>query len=256
MKVKGICKLCLKEKELTYEHFPPRSAFNKNTRFYKIKNSDYYENFQEYNKSKKVKSKINQGGLGDYCLCEECNNYLGVNYVNHYVNFAKICFSIINHSGEFKSISFNFKKEEINLKYFLKQAIAIFICNNDTWFTKSYPELLNFVKDKGLSFLPEMYRFYLYLNDEGQIKNGNWTMTNVYGEICEFTFPPFGIILSINNPERIFEVSEITAFKNYDNIVLDEFTITLNKYPTYSSLPLDFRSAEDFKNYNNKESDI
>lgn len=248
MAIKGICKLCLNEKELTYEHFPPRSAFNKNTRFYRINSSDYYENFQKYNKSRKIKAKINQGGLGDYCLCEECNNYLGFSYVNDYVNFAKICSSIIKQSDEFKSISFKFKKEEVNLKYFLKQVISIFICNNEAWFTQSYPELLKFVKDKDSSFLPEKYRFYLYLNEEGRFKNGNWSMTNIHGEVCEFTFPPFGIILSINNSEKIYEASEITAFKNYDDILLDEFNITLNKYPTYSPFPLDFRSKEDFEN--------
>lgn len=36
-------------------------------------------------------------------------------------------------------------------------------------------------------------------------------------------------------------------FVNYAYF-LDEFNITLNKYPTYSPFPLDFRSKEDFEN--------
>lgn len=238
----GICKICKEEKNLTYEHFPPRSAFNKTTRFYKIKSSDYYQNYNEYSKSKKIKSKLHQGGLGEYCLCETCNNFLGTNYVNDYVNFAKICFSILHNNQEvYKAVEFKLEKKQVNLKYFLKQATSIFICNNDEWFTKTYPELLDFVKDIESDYLPEKFRFYLYLNDEGQIRNGNWNITNIYGETCEFTYPPFGIILSINNPDRLIEVSEITLFKYYDKFQDDDLEIILNKYPTYSQIPLDFR---------------
>ena len=30
----GKCKLCLETKELNFEHIPPRSAFNKETKYY------------------------------------------------------------------------------------------------------------------------------------------------------------------------------------------------------------------------------
>lgn len=241
----GICKICKEEKKLTYEHFPPKSAFNNNTKFYRIKSADYFDNFYEYIETKKVKAKVEQGGLGDYCLCEQCNNFLGRNYVNDYIAFAKICYGLLQHYDIIKSVHFKLKKEEVNLKYFLKQATAIFICNNKDWFTDSYPELLAFVKNKELSNLSENFRFYLYLNEEGQLRNGNWNMTNIYGETCEFTFPPFGIILSINNSIRIDEALEITSFKNYDLISEKEFDIILNKYPTFSPIPLDFRTKEE-----------
>jgi hypothetical protein len=42
------------------------------------------------------------------------------------------------------------------------------------------------------------------------------------------------------------EVSEITSFKNYDSFLKEEFNMILNKYPTYSPIPLDFRNKEDF----------
>ena len=42
--MKGICKLCKKEEKLTYEHFPPRAAFNKKTKFQLIGINDYYKN--------------------------------------------------------------------------------------------------------------------------------------------------------------------------------------------------------------------
>lgn len=88
----------------------------------------------------------------------------------------------------------------------------------------------------------------MYLNNEGQIKNGNWTFDNVNGGVCEFTFPPFGFVLNIENENQILEVSEITDFKYFDIVQNLDFNIILNIYPTYSPIPLDFRSREDFNN--------
>ena len=246
MEIIGICKICRVEKKLNYEHFPPRSAFNKKTRFFSLHSTDYYTNFAEYLNGKKPKAKIKQGGLGDYCLCEDCNNFLGLKYVNDYVNFAKIGITIINETEDFKAIEFNIKRQEVNLKNFLKQITSIFICNNDSWFTEAYPELLEFVRNENYTELPSKFRFYMYLNNEGQIKNGNWTFDNSNGGICEFAFPPFGFVLNIENENRIMELSEITDFKFFEKVKNKDFNIILNKYATYSPIPLDFRTKENF----------
>ncbi|WP_090078415.1 hypothetical protein [Halpernia frigidisoli] len=95
MKVEGICHICRKWNLLNYEHFPPRSAYNKQTRFFSVPSDDYYQNFTEYINGKRPKAKLNQGGLGKYCLCEDCNNFLGLKYVNDYVSFAKIAYGLI-----------------------------------------------------------------------------------------------------------------------------------------------------------------
>lgn len=241
----GICKICKEEKVLSYEHFPPRSAFNKNTRFFTIPSNEYFQKFTDYLNGVKPKYKINQGGLGDFCLCKDCNNFLGTNYVNDYINFAKICYSIIDKNKSFQSVKMIITKNDVNLKRFLKQVTAIFICNNDFWFTKEYHELLKFVENKESYELPDKYRFYLYLNNEGQIKNGFWSIDNVNGEICEFVFPPFGIVLNINNKNKITNIFEITNFKYYDEEYDYEYEIILNKYPTYTPIPLDFRNKDE-----------
>lgn len=244
----GICHLCLQEKELTYEHYPPKSAFNKNTSFYSISHHEYMEDFKEFHLKGKIKSKINQGGLGDYCLCKECNNFLGINYVKDYVKFSKICYSILQQEQKFKAIGFTLKRNEVDLKNFIKQITAIFICCNDLRFTEIYPELLEFVKDKGSQSLSEKFRFYLYLNNEEQLRNGAHHFTNLYGEICEFTFPPFGLVLNISNPNTLSGMAEITSFKEYDLLPFVEFKFILNKYPAYTPFPLDFRTKDEIDN--------
>ena len=127
-----------------------------------------------------------------------------------------------------------------------KQITSIFICNNDSWFTEAYPELLEFVRNENYTELPSKYRFYMYLINEGRIKNGNWTFDNINGGICEFAFPPFGFVLNIENENRIMELSEITDFKFFETVKNKDFNIILNKHATHSPNPLDFRTKKNF----------
>jgi hypothetical protein len=244
----GKCKLCQKKKELNFEHIPPRSAFNKETKYYVLDQTELYQKAKEYTfENLKPKSKIEQGGIGQYSFCISCNGFLGSKYVRTYKKFAEIAMSIIQTTDKnAKAIQFDIS--DINLLNFLKQITAIFIASNNHSFTESYPELLEFVQDEQLSELPIRYRFYMYLNNEGQNRNGHIHFTNLYGTVCEFTFKPFGFVLSIDNPNRIMQLSEITNFKHYDKIkTVEKLPIIFNKYPTYYPFPLDYRTEKELK---------
>lgn len=171
-------------------------------------------------------------------------DFLGSNYVRTYKEFADIAMSIIQSNSNARA--FEFDISDINLLKFLKQITTIFIATNNYSFTESYPELLEFVKNKKLSELSKKFRFYMYLNNKGKNRNGHIHFTNHYGTVCEFTFPPFGFVLSIDNPNRLMQLSEITNFKYYENIkTIDRLPIILNKYPTYYPFPLDFRTEKE-----------
>ena len=244
----GKCKLCLETKELNFEHIPPRSAFNKETKYYTLDQTEYYKKAKEYTfENLKPKSRKEQGGIGSYSFCIECNSYLGSKYVRTYKKFAHIAMSIIQ-SNDIKVKAFQFDISDINLLNFLKQITAIFIASNNFIFTECYPELLEFVKNENSKELPEKYRFYMYLNNEGQNRNGTIHYTNLYGAICEFTFSPFGFVLSIDNTNQLMKLTEITSFKNYDKKrKLLNSNIILNKYPTFYPFPMDYRSAKELK---------
>jgi len=242
----GKCKLCLETKELNFEHIPPRSAFNKETKYYIVDQTEYYQKAKEYTfDNLKPKSRKEQGGIGKFSFCFGCNGFLGENYVRTYKKFAQIAMSIIQ-SNDKNARAFEFDISDINLLKFLKQITAIFIASNKHSFAESYPELLEFVKDKRTAELSERFRFYMYLNDEGQNRDGHIHFTNHYGIVCEFTFSPFGFVLSIDNPNRIMPLTEITNFKHYEKIkMLEKLPIILNKYPTYYPFPLDFRTKQE-----------
>lgn len=242
----GKCKLCLETKELNFEHIPPRSAFNKDTKYYILEQTELYKKAREYSfDNLKPMSKKEQGGLGMYSFCENCNGFLGSKYVRTYKKFAQIAMNIIQ-SNDPKIKAYQFDISDINLLKFLKQITSIFIASNNHLFTECYPELLEFVNDDRLVELSEKYRFYMYLNNEGINRNGDVHYTNLYGAICEFTFPPFGFVLNIDNPNRIMQLTEITSFKDYEKYKdVSKRPIILNKYPTYYPFPLDYRSKEE-----------
>jgi hypothetical protein len=244
--VVGKCKLCQETKALNFEHIPPRSAFNKETRYHILNQTEYYQKVKQYVfDGLKPISKKEQGGMGQYSFCEECNGFLGSKYVRTYKKFAHIAMGIIQSNNK-NAKAFGFDISDIDLLKFLKQITAIFIASNNHAFTKSYPDLLEFVKHENLSELSPRYRFYMYLNNEGYNRTGQIHFTNLYGTICEFTFRPFGFVLSIDNPNRIMELTEITNFKLYKKFKkIDKLPIVLNKYPTYYPFPLDYRSKKE-----------
>lgn len=245
-KIIGICRLCKEEKELNFEHFPPKSAYNNTTRYFSVSHDDFF-------KTTKTESLLNfrprgkqfQGGLGEYCLCHNCNSFLGSAYVREYKKWATLGMQLLNE-GKFKSIQFT--SNDIDYLKILKQIIAIFICNNQPFFTESYPGLLEFVKDVSSKELPNRYRIYIYLNNEGQLRNGQIYFTNLYGTVCEFTFRPFGYVLSIDRNESFPELLEITGLKDLQDYKKAEIQMILNKYPTYLPFPMDFRTKEEIKN--------
>lgn len=74
--INGVCHICLKESKLSFEHIPPRSCFNDG--------------------KAKIGQKISQRGIGDYTLCESCNNKTGAWYVKDYELFVKSVVDFIN----------------------------------------------------------------------------------------------------------------------------------------------------------------
>ncbi|WP_117885096.1 hypothetical protein [Aureibaculum luteum] len=236
----GICRLCQKDKELSFEHIPPKSAFNKTTRYFSVP-------FKEFAKAKnwlnyKPKGKINQGGLGYHSLCEKCNGFLNDNYVRPYADWAKFGMSAIKNAKSDYNV---WEVTEKNPFRILKQIIAMFIAMNEPWFGKQNPELLEFVNNPELKILSERYKIYVYLKSRGQIRTTKWSGTNFYGQVCELAFEPFGYILNIDNYNGIDHLTEISGWKNYTDERNHTFDIGLYDYPTYLPIPTDYRTKEE-----------
>jgi len=111
MKMKnGICHICLEVKKLSYEHFPPKTCFN--------------------NEKVIIGDKISQKGVGDYTLCEQCNNNTGAWYVPEYEKLIKaIAYVLCKDKNKFDSDSsisgLSLKVKDINPLLCTKQMLVI-----------------------------------------------------------------------------------------------------------------------------------
>lgn len=232
----GICRICKKKKELSFEHIPPKVAFNKYTKFRSVPYLEYIQN--SHREDYQPTAKIQQGGLGEYCLCRECNIFLGNNYVPDYFKMAQVGKTIFQNKN-FEKV--HFTTVEISPLRFLKQVLSMFVCINKPEFTDEEPELLNFLKNPKEKDLPNKFRIFMYLNNVGKIRKLPIMYTNSYGLVNEIAFPPLGFVLSINS-NKTFPLTEITHFKNIDEDYCGNINYELLNLQTHLPVPIDYRS--------------
>jgi hypothetical protein len=243
---KGFCKICGNEGILTLEHIPPKSTFNKNTRYKSILLLDYLTLEDPLNVT--ISGKTYQGGTGFHSLCKKCNNFLGTQYVNPYVSFVKSLSNVVFNNP---NNHFVVEIRELHLLRILKQIISMFISINMN-LRESHPELIEFVRDENLNYLPNNIKIFVYLNTEGNLRHlplmvkGNFG-SNISIYCSEITFPPLGYVLSINHSSEIQYLTEITNFKNFSLNELTDIKLDMYKLPTYFPIHLDYRNFNEIK---------
>lgn len=237
----GLCRLCNKFGSLTFEHVPPKVTFNKRTRYQSIDILDYIKEKNPLNA--KLKGKVEQGGLGYYSLCGQCNNFLGRTYVpdfekysNSFIDFAKKkefnCFELTMH---------NFSALNV-----LKQIVSMFFSINNVAFSSNYRDLAEFVLDPTSNNIPKSYRIFNYLNTEGQFRSLPFSvLANLHstGSVqgSEIAFPPLGHVLTFDFYGQLPFHQEITSFKDYGFNQLATIDLKIFRLPTYLPIFLDYR---------------
>jgi hypothetical protein len=241
----GICRLCGETKELTFEHIPPKKSFNRNTG-YTISPVDKAIEAMENEGSFKPTKK--QGGIGKLSLCKECNEFLGLNYVDAYTDWVKCGLYVLQTKADI----YNIIMPDIEPLKIIKQIFSMFISmEEDERCYKKHKELCEFVRNPGSNDLPEKYQIHLYLNKEGSVvyKPPMVTaslITHISILCSEFTFLPWGYVMTIDHNNPISRLVNITAFKNHKLDEKSTFTINgVHLLPNYSPFVLDPRTKEE-----------
>lgn len=247
----GICRLCGKETSLSYEHVPPKVAFNKNTKYVSV---DFDEYIGAENALKNPpKGKTKQGGVGYNSFCKQCNSFLGSKYVPAYKNWAIGGMQLLNKKEEYGLHGYTIK--EIEPLKVIKHIVSMFLAINQDWFLKSFPELASFLNSPESNKLPEKFRIFTYLtraerfrymhySAHGNFKTGTTTVCS------EIAFPPYGYVMTFDYKGKISYLNEITDFKKFDHNLKTSLNMVTYQLPTYMPFPLDYRSE------NKIESDI
>lgn len=196
---KGICHICGREAELTFEHIPPKKAFN----WHRAK---IYNGYGALSKSQGEPAKYNnsQQGMGKYSLCQSCNNITGAWYAADYCNFAM---SVLHSRHQNKPLTHGdvvtYRFKDLSPLQIVKQIVAMF-CS-----VLPYQEVHRLGFDKLLlerennTINRELFdlRMYLSSSENGQIMCGPTLVTSFIKKeaswVADIGAYPFGFIMNL-----------------------------------------------------------
>lgn len=124
----------------------------------------------------------------------------------------------------------------------IKQIASFFCSINHNTFGRQNPELQKFILNKERKGLPSKYRFFCYFCiDNWSRAIGNAHMMNFEtGQIIpisEFSFPPFGYVMTFNSKPPDKRLFEITHFSRYGYNEFADMKLKFCVLPTDSILP-------------------
>jgi len=195
---------------------------------------------------------IQQKGVGAFTLCKSCNNNTGKWYGSEFANFCrrgKEALDAFDHAGT-TGLFKDFFLPEFRPLRVIKQVLTMFM--------SVAPEVSKGVKSGTIAPLllnrtnrafPSCLRFFLYFNSEGHIRHIPMSVKVEPGRpsapVSEFSFPPFGYMLSYNGNSLDKRLFEITHFANYEyDQVAKGMTLRLPVLPTHLAVPGDYRTKD------------
>ena len=261
-KVFGNCRICGTYTKLSFEHVPPRAAFNDCTavgkQIFELINKDPDNYFEG-------KRHISQRGAGAYTLCEKCNNDTGAWYGDDFANFAHQSLDILQHASGHPLLYYPFRIYPLRV---IKQIITMFFSVNDDLFRCNHPDLVKFVLNKNKRHLNPDMRVFVYFNSSPRSRYiGGVSMTkmspddinldtmeNLHRKInseyaksrllSEIAFPPLGYVMTFNSEPLNNKLTDISFFTRYYYNDWTSIHLKLPVFPVYTWYPADFRSRE------------
>lgn len=215
----GKCAICKKQGELSKEHIPPRSAFNKGR--YKVANGlDILKSKGlPWVDNENVNSKIIQGGFATYSLCHDCNNKTGLYYANAYKEFVYALHSVLVSSSYKANDLIKIRIDKIKPLNIFKQIVSMFNSINPSLFTKQGFDIEKFLLEKEEATFCNNIYFYIFLTENGVViplqAKALINKPSYLLILSEITHYPLGIIMSIDSKLEA-ESCCINDFLNYD----------------------------------------
>lgn len=223
----GRCALCGKETELTYEHIPPRKAFN----WFPAKTvngEDYLKSNEEgrmpWDFSSLPYNNV-QRGTGYYSLCKQCNSNTGTWFGDDYVNFVYGFHNFIVKLQPKSGMRIHVKEAVFRPLPVMKQILSMFCSlNHNSIDTPGIKMLRNFVLDKATNEFPkENFRLGMYLLASGIRRHVKFVVLGrvelsgfKYDVLSEIVTYPLGFILYLNPDQNLkMPCTDVTFFSDY-----------------------------------------
>lgn len=249
----GICALCRNQvDDLTFEHIPPRAAFNA-APAKPVTGESIFDNGRMPWEIAGLPYKNQQQGMGKYSLCQACNNNTGSWYGDEYRFIVRIIHSILSEPIDSRYQAFGIRG--VHPLRFIKQVLSMF-CSINNFEDGRIDVIRKFVSDKDAVGLDKSkYKVCMYLTKSNLIKYNPLSVVLVMNEtkcesiaLTEITAYPLGFIIYFDPTDTFhYEGFDITHFSDchYDDIANIEIPLCI--YEMNDIFPTYYRSKDEIK---------
>ncbi len=245
VKHEGRCRICGWEGPLSFEHVPPRAAFNDRPVL-----EVALERALQLGLDEPPRGRTNQKGMGAYTLCPRCNNDTGGWYAEAFSKWCSQGMEVLVRSGGHPRLIYLHHILPLRV---IKQIITMAFSANSDRFREVHPELVQFVLDRERRYLHPRYRVFAYYNTEGTFRflGDGLVAYNLYQQrmyqTTEITFPPFGYVLTVDGSQPDPRLYEISRFARYGYDEFEVAALHLPVLPTHLPIPNDYRTREEIE---------
>jgi len=242
--MRGHCHICGQEDKLTYEHIPPRAAYNDRPIL-----MAYGQQLFEGRGIDRLQTERRQRGAGDFTLCGKCNSNTGGWYGRSYVDWVGQTVTVLEHARGAELIPYQFRIYPLRV---IKQIIAMFFSVNSPNFREKVSYLEKFILDKYTRHLPPDIRVYAGCTISGYSRSagatgildasGHFPQTYIFSEIA---FPPFIFVLTLDSPCPDGRLVDISEFASYGYDAERSFDMQLPVLTIQSAYPTDYRTKQE-----------
>ena len=246
--INGTCHICGAIGPLSFEHIPPKRAFN-NQRIFVA----YGEQLFTGAKREDLRTTQYQSGAGDYTLCENCNSLTGGWYAKEFSKWAESA-SLFLHRMNFEP-SGTHAYEMYPLRV-LKQIVTMFFSINSNKFHKKNSDLVRFILNKCDTGLPDDIRVFAgYTHStksrmcgvSGLLNNSDASGNLRTHTLSEYAFTPFVFVMTHRSDCPDPRLQDISNFAKY---TFDEKALIYLRLPMLeirSPYPTDYRTEQELR---------
>lgn len=224
------CRICLETGALSFDHVPPKSAFNKGPVWLHDPEKMLHLTSEERSL---IRGRKDQKGTGRHSLCRSCNSMLGSQYVRAYSELtayvAHLLFDRAPTANE-RLGPFLFRTRPLNLvKCICGMALSVSLPESDTWLDS----MRAFVVNKDVCQLPAGIRVFIYASRSMTTRQLSQfaALTTHSGPVgfTELYSVPLGVVLTFDSGPLDTRHMEIThfAFHSYNQEVEISYTLPI-----------------------------
>jgi len=244
------CAICRKEKEMTFEHVPPKSTGNNFpiTQYSALASlTDIKIKPWEFEKMKW--DQIKQKGQGYTNLCRDCNSFLGTWYVKKYNAFI----SQLKNPTNFQRLNEDTVEVAFNNIYPLeifKQILSMFMTINiDNYLFKK--ECTNYLLNKESQKKPKKLDIYTYINNGSLTRYNPYQIMGIDNDLIitsELGLETLGYIIYHKVPSNYkIDCTDISFFNSFKFNESVSFSLILKVKEVNSIISNDFRKMSEFQ---------